>query len=62
MSQVDENQVFYMMSRGIHREDAVRLIVEGFFRPSVDRLPRSLEGLGARLTTSIAAKLRGKSY
>jgi Fe-S cluster assembly protein SufD len=59
VSQVDEDQVFYLMSRGIPREDAVRLIVEGFFRPSLDRLPQSLEGLGARLTGAIAAKLRG---
>jgi Fe-S cluster assembly protein SufD len=59
---VDEAQVFYLMSRGIPREDAVRLIVEGFFRPSLDRLPKSLERLGDRLTASIAAKLRGETH
>jgi Fe-S cluster assembly protein SufD len=59
VSQVDEGQVFYLMSRGIPRADAVRLIVEGFFQPSLDRLPESLEGLGERLTGAIAAKLRG---
>ena len=59
VSQVDEDQVFYLMSRGIPREDAVRLIVEGFFQPSLDRLPESLEGLRERLTEAIAAKLRG---
>jgi Fe-S cluster assembly protein SufD len=59
VSPVDEGQVFYLMSRGIPRADAVRLIVEGFFRPSLDRLPQSLEGLGERLTGVIAAKLRG---
>jgi Fe-S cluster assembly protein SufD len=62
VSSVDEGQVFYLMSRGIPREEAVRLIVEGFFRPSLDRLPKSLERLGDRLTTSIAAKLRGETY
>jgi Fe-S cluster assembly protein SufD len=59
VSQVDEAQVFYLMSRGIPRDDAVRLIVEGFFQPSLDRLPKSLEGLRARLTEAIARKLRG---
>ena len=59
VSQVDDNQVFYLMSRGIPREEAVRLIVEGFFQPSLDRLPESLEGLRDRLTGAIADKLRG---
>jgi Fe-S cluster assembly protein SufD len=59
VSQVDESQVFYLMSRGIPRADAVRLIVEGFFQPSLDRLPESLEGLRDRLTGAIAAKLAG---
>lgn len=59
ISQVDEDQVFYLMSRGIARADAVRLIVEGFFQPSLDRLPDNLQGLRDRLTEAIAAKLRG---
>ncbi len=58
ISPVDESQVFYLMSRGIPRTDAVRLIVEGFFQPSLDRLPASLEGLRQRLTEAIGAKLR----
>lgn len=59
VSQVDEDLVFYLMSRGIPRADAVRLIVEGFFQPSLDRLPESLEGLRERLTAAIGAKLQG---
>jgi Fe-S cluster assembly protein SufD len=58
VSQVDESQLFYLMSRGIPRIEAVRLIVEGFFQPSLDRLPESLQGLRARLAGAIAAKLR----
>jgi Fe-S cluster assembly protein SufD len=58
VSQVDEDQVFYLMSRGLPRIDAVRLIVEGFFQPSLERLPQALEGLRERLTETIAAKLR----
>ncbi len=59
VSQVDEEHVFYLMSRGIPRLEAVRLIVEGFFQPSLDRMPEALEGLRDRLTEAIAAKLRG---
>lgn len=59
VSQVDDDHVFYLMSRGIPRFDAVRLIVEGFFQPSLDRLPEALAGLRDRLTGAIAAKLRG---
>jgi Fe-S cluster assembly protein SufD len=59
VSQVDEDQVFYLMSRGIPRDEAVRLIVEGFFQPSLDRLPGSLDGFKERLTDAIAVKLRG---
>jgi Fe-S cluster assembly protein SufD len=57
ISQVDEDHVFYLMSRGIPRPEAVRLIVEGFFQPVLDRLPESLAGLRQRLTETIAAKL-----
>jgi Fe-S cluster assembly protein SufD len=57
ISHVDEDQVFYLMSRGIPRPEAVRLIVEGFFQPALDRLPEPLEGLKERLTAAIAAKL-----
>ncbi len=59
ISQVDDAQVFYLMSRGIPRSEAVRLIVEGFFQPSLDRLPEALAGLRTRLVESIAEKLRG---
>jgi Fe-S cluster assembly protein SufD len=57
VSQVDQDQVFYLQSRGIPRIEAVRLIVEGFFQPTLDRLPESLEGLRDRLTGAIADKL-----
>jgi len=57
VSQVDPDQVFYLQSRGIPRAEAVRLIVEGFFQPTLARLPESLEGLRDRLTGAIADKL-----
>ncbi|MCR8843696.1 Fe-S cluster assembly protein SufD [Paenibacillus sp. SC116] len=37
--QVNQEQVFYMMSRGIKREDAEKLIIRGFLDPVVTELP-----------------------
>ena len=39
IGQVDEEQLYYLMARGLHRRDAQRLIVEGFFAPVLDRIP-----------------------
>jgi Fe-S cluster assembly protein SufD len=57
VSPADEEQIFYLMSRGIPRLRAIQLIVEGFFQPSLDRLPESLAGLSERLSLAVAAKL-----
>ncbi|MCG0239007.1 MAG: SufD family Fe-S cluster assembly protein [Firmicutes bacterium] len=47
---VDEDELFYLMSRGLTRKQATRLIVEGFFKPILDTvelpaLRRELESL-----------------
>ena len=52
---VDEDMVFYLRSRGIAREEAVRLIVEGFFANVYDRI--SLERVQETLREAVAAKL-----
>ena len=55
VGEVDEELVFYMMTRGISRPDAVRVLVEGYFEPVVQRLDDpSLEAL---VRARIAAKL-----
>jgi Fe-S cluster assembly protein SufD len=38
VSQVDRDQLFYAMSRGLTRGDAERLIVRGFFQDVLDRI------------------------
>ena len=38
ISQVDRDQLFYAMSRGLTRGDAERLIVRGFFQDVLDRI------------------------
>jgi Fe-S cluster assembly protein SufD len=57
VGQADEDQIFYLMSRGIPRSQALRLIVEGFFQPVLDRLPDTLSGLKQRLTAAMSAKI-----
>ena len=53
--QIEEEQLFYMLSRGIKREDAIHMIVTGFFEPVLDRIP--LEDLRERAAVLIEAKI-----
>lgn len=39
VGQIDEERMFYLMSRGLAREDAGRMIVEGFFEPVIQKIP-----------------------
>jgi len=55
--QIDEEQLFYLMVRGIARPEAERIIVQGFFEPVLQRVP--LENLRARLRRSIVRRMRG---
>ncbi len=55
VGEIDEAQVFYMMTRGISREEAVRTLVEGYFEEVVQRLED--ESLEALVRTRIARKL-----
>ncbi len=56
--QIDEEQLFYLMVRGIPREEAERIIVQGFFEPVLQRIP--LENLRIRLRRSIVRRMRGE--
>lgn len=44
MGSLDPEHVFYLMSRGIDRAEAIRLIVGGFVEPTLSRLPEALRG------------------
>ena len=54
VGQVDEEQLFYLMARGLARPDAERLIIAGFFEPVLERIPS--ETLRALVTEAIDAK------
>lgn len=53
--QVDDEMLFYMQSRGIGREDAIQLIVTGFFETVLDRIP--VEELRDRVSEVIEQKI-----
>jgi Fe-S cluster assembly protein SufD len=56
---VDEDMIFYAQSRGVDRETAIRLIVEGFFANVYDRI--TLEPVQETLRQAVAEKLRAGS-
>jgi Fe-S cluster assembly protein SufD len=55
LSQVDREQLFYLMARGLPRAEAERLIVRGFFQDVLDRIELEpvREALGAALEARI---------
>ncbi len=52
---VDEDMIFYAAARGIPRDEAIRLIVEGFFADVYDRI--TLEPVRETLRQAVAQKL-----
>lgn len=55
VGKIDEEEVFYLMSRGIPRETAVQMVVEGFFNPLMQRIP--FAGVRERLAERIIEKV-----
>jgi Fe-S cluster assembly protein SufD len=55
VGQLDPEEIFYLMSRGLPRVEAERLVVSGFFAPLMDRIP--LESLRERLATAIEERV-----
>ncbi|MEK6590451.1 MAG: SufD family Fe-S cluster assembly protein, partial [Nitrospinota bacterium] len=39
IGQIDEEQVFYLMTRGLPEHDAKRSIVSGFLSPVIESIP-----------------------
>ncbi|SDW26546.1 Fe-S cluster assembly protein SufD [Paenibacillus sp. PDC88] len=55
VGQVNQEQIYYLMSRGISRENAERLIIYGFLAPVVSDIP--LEELRVQLQSLVERKL-----
>src|SRR5699024_2037325 len=56
VGRVDELQLYYLMSRGITRKEAERLIIHGFLEPVVDQLP--VESVRNQLSALIERKIQ----
>jgi Fe-S cluster assembly protein SufD len=59
VGQLDAEEIFYLLSRGIPREEAERVVVDGFFDPIMQRIP--FEGVQRRLRLVIDAKMARRS-
>jgi Fe-S cluster assembly protein SufD len=55
LGQVDRDQLFYLMSRGLSRPEAERLIVRGFFQDVLDRI--ELEPVREALADALEARI-----
>ena len=55
LGQVDREQLFYLMSRGLSRAEAERLIVRGFFQDVLDRI--ELEPVREALGNALEARI-----
>ncbi|MFJ7738111.1 Fe-S cluster assembly protein SufD [Lysinibacillus sp. NPDC097287] len=56
VGRVDPLQLYYLMSRGISKTEAERLVIHGFLAPVVTQLP--IEGVKKQLTEVIERKVR----
>jgi len=52
---VDDEQVFYLMSRGLSRQEAQRLIVQGFFETVITEFP--VEGVQEKIRLAIESRI-----
>jgi Fe-S cluster assembly protein SufD len=55
VGQLDPDEIFYLMSRGLQRDEAERLIVNGFFAPLMERIP--LDSVRERLSAAIRERV-----
>ena len=55
VGQLEELPVYYLMTRGFPREEAERMMIDGFFAPIMERIP--FEGVRERFRGMIEAKL-----
>jgi Fe-S cluster assembly protein SufD len=59
VGQLEEEPIFYLMSRGVARDQAERIVIDGFFAPIMDRIP--FDGVQERFKAMIDAKLENRT-
>jgi Fe-S cluster assembly protein SufB len=56
LSQLDENKLFYLLSRGFTKEEAIHFLIKGFCRDVLEKLPLEFSIEAAQL---LSTKLKG---
>jgi Fe-S cluster assembly protein SufD len=56
VAELDENDLFYLMSRGLSRKTAEEMVIAGFFEPVIDKVP--VESVRERLHELLSARIR----
>jgi len=59
VGKIDQDLIFYLESRGIPREEAEKLVIEGFFEPVLERIP--LESIQELFRKAISQKMISKN-
>ena len=55
VGQIDQQEIFYLMARGIPRQMAIQMVVEGFFAPVMARIP--FDGVRQRIASRIVERV-----
>lgn len=55
VGQVDKDQIYYLMSRGLNQKEAEKMIIEGFIEPTISRIPD--ENMKLKIQEKIKNKL-----
>ncbi|MEW6718030.1 MAG: Fe-S cluster assembly protein SufD [Chloroflexota bacterium] len=55
VGKIDPDHLFYILSRGVPKVDAILMIIDGFFDPIMERIP--FEGMRERLKREIIQKM-----
>jgi Fe-S cluster assembly protein SufD len=55
VGQLEDEPIFYLMTRGVPRREAERMVVDGFFAPVLERIP--FERVRERFRAMIDAKM-----
>ena len=58
-SKLNEEQLFYLQSRGISREDAIQMVVGGFCKSVIEELPLEFAEESKKIISAKARKLCG---
>lgn len=63
IGKVDEQQLYYLQTRGLSKESATKLIIEGFYQEVLNRIPddKIRENLSDRLKKKIRLILQGNA-